>query len=424
MTVASQVPESALPEPATPPHLPDKKRTRRQSKITEVFSVGRRSSRMTSKEQHTKELLASPTLRKTSSVGNKELEFVDAKKVREPKDEPKPSTETIVKRTSPLVAAVVEESVPIHEDPITPVVTPKKKQLPPPVDATVPVSLTDEQLPAVPAYQRFAHLISGPRPLALPSKFILLERILGAIDSVCMLAAGRDQPVIFHKSVKSWEATVGRRVELLHLQQIHGIFSDETLGTPQVPFLYRPMSIVWMGKRTETFALELPEAATHDYLYARRAELLRRLTAIMQAEHANFLQSINVQLPVGAKLRSWHPKFNLDSVPDLFPAELFPPKEVKRAALKVPTEVALVVDAFEKPQEVSPASTSHSTLTAKASNSVLEKIRAKQRRAEVELMTHDPVAETLKRTRETLLEFTETIAMYVSLVGGSSDHLV
>lgn len=58
-------------------------------------------------------------------------------------------------------------------------------------------------IPAIPAYRRFAPLLS-PR-LELPQKFVYLEKLLYALDSVCNLILDRDQIPVFHRIQKSIE---------------------------------------------------------------------------------------------------------------------------------------------------------------------------------------------------------------------------
>lgn len=436
-TVASSFPLS----PSTPTQ-PTSKRTRRQSKITDVFSVGRRSARgggLLGKG----ELLASPTLRKKPERGlgvGKDLVAGS-------------TTEEIVKNTSPLVGLLdddeegegegdakvlvemvekylepikpkaqetlprkaPEEPIVIHEDLPTVPVALGSKRTSTALEPTLTVAVDD--LPAVPAYQRYAHLLAGPRPFPLPSKFLVLEKILGALDSICMLSVGRDQAVVFHKTIKSLESSVGRRVEVLHLQQIISVFHDPELGEEtRECYSLRPVNIVHYGKRVKSFIVELPQVASHDYLLGRRTEFVKRLTAKMTAHHDIFLKSINVTLPPGAKLRTWHPKFDVEAVPDLDAVELFPPN--------LPTGKGKGEDKGKgKDEDEGKDGDSPSTegslvpedpLTEhqpKKVESLLERIKAKQKAADLAKMSHDPIKEALRGKYEELFEFTETVAM-------------
>lgn len=490
------------------PTQPTSKRTRRQSRITDAFSVGRRSAaRMTGKDglrSSSGEVLASPTLRKRPEVARESLEAA-RRSLEEARrrsfegtseGEKRQTTEEIVIGTSPLVgfqddddddegkekslgepyestvkaclkgddllplsgsndcrsaltfgediilpkerealpprgvepkkvaeraparAALEDETIVIHEDPPTAATTPVKE---------LAVTMVADNLPAVPAYQRYAHLLSGPRPFALPAKFLLLERILGALDSICMLSAGRNQPVIFHRALKSVEASVGRRVELVHLQQIVGLFGDAALGGALECYRLRPTRFVNYGKRISSLAVELPEqqtAATHDYLLGRRTELLRRLTAKVAAHHDSFLASISVSLPSGAKMRAWHPKFDVESVPDLEAINILPAEQQEldgsqpaAAIPKVVVKAIIAETANEGGDRAEQLEKAPSETNSKGEGGLLERIRAKQRAAELAQMTHDPVREALRKKYQDLVEFSETVAMYRSQIG-------
>jgi cell wall assembly regulator SMI1 len=454
--------------PSTPSEQASK-RTKRQAKLTEVFSIGRRSTRSAAKSVTESPLLARK--KKNLVVERVEVEVVErveAEVVEKDEAEVVKTDEAEVVKTDEVMKKVkvenldnvetrkkglanripvkdmgteqsvtgaelesteprftnvkdvpfsINESAPVHVDQIP------SDNVPIHVDE-VELPYTVADLPAVPAYQRFAHLISGPSSLPLPKDFSLLIKILGALDSLCMLNAGRDQPVIFHRALKSLESSVGRRIELNHVRQIHAVFMNEALGNTSSPFKYRSMVIVHDGRRTDTVVFDLPEMATHEYLAGRRAELQRRLILIVSDHHEKFLESINVKLPVGARLKSWHPKYNLESVEALPSMEIVEKVEKVETQVKVtvPKEVKTVLEAIDShtPVNANSSRDPKAEIVPTSKSSVLERIRVKQREAELSLMTHDPVKEARKKSMEVLLSFSEVVAILFANLNKSS----
>lgn len=88
--------------------------------------------------------------------------------------------------------------------PVVPAET--RRSLPLPAADPIAIPLQD------PAHERMADLLvpAGVARLGLPEGLRLLQRIHAALESVCQLAADRDQPAIFHRIKKAAENIVGR----------------------------------------------------------------------------------------------------------------------------------------------------------------------------------------------------------------------
>lgn len=125
----------------------------------------------------------------------------------------KESTPKSEKAVGGLVAAasVDEKHEPAQETPVSkrnaPVIPAETRSslLYPEADP-VSVAILD------PAHERLADYLvpSGITRLSFPEPLKLLQRIHAAMESVCQLAADRDQPAIFHRIKKAAENIVGR----------------------------------------------------------------------------------------------------------------------------------------------------------------------------------------------------------------------
>lgn len=164
------------------------------------------------------------------------------------------------------------------------------------------------------AHERFAHLSKPKGTLPLPSHFTLLQSVMSALDGLCILAAQRDQPVIFHRVKSAIEIAVGRRMGIGHLMALEKI-------NPHL-YITRPAKMICDGKKITSTAIEMPPAFSqqnsptfHKDLMERKEALAIRMIGLVHENHSVFLTRSNIVLPKKAKLRSWHPDFNLDTVP-------------------------------------------------------------------------------------------------------------
>ncbi|KAE8608388.1 hypothetical protein XENTR_v10011490 [Xenopus tropicalis] len=153
-------------------------------------------------------------------------------------------------------------------------------------------------------------------------------------------------------------------------------------------------------------------------LLQRRQLFHRSLTSIVKQHHKVFLASLNPPMVVpDDKLTRWHPRFNVDEVPDVMPSELPLPPQVEklttaqevlskaRGMITPKMEKALANLALKtaenagEPKNVSSEETK-SAATASTSNalkgvsqSLLERIRAKEAQKLQAMMTRRPQQE-------------------------------
>ena len=107
----------------------------------------------------------------------------------------------------------------------------------------------------------------------------------------------------------------------------------------------------------------------------------------------------NIKLPEGAVVKSWHPKFDLDSVPDIPIADIIPCEDSSKSAI--------VSNKFHE------ASNKVTALTqTKPATSLLDRIRQKEKQADLERVLG--VTSTSEKNRETslLLECCDSLSLY------------
>ncbi|XP_009952485.1 PREDICTED: DNA replication factor Cdt1, partial [Leptosomus discolor] len=146
-------------------------------------------------------------------------------------------------------------------------------------------------------------------------------------------------------------------------------------------------------------------------LLERRKEFSRNLVNIVKQHHKAFLAALSPPMVVPEeKLTRWHPRFNVDEVPDISPAELpQPPQEDRlttaqevlstaRGMLTPKMEKALAnlalrtaeAGAGEPVVSKAPSPASTSSALKGVSQALLERIRAKEAQKLQALMTRDP----------------------------------
>jgi len=251
------------------------------------------------------------------------------------------------------------------------------------------LSLDHQEEIRVPAYQRLSHLLKEDLPL--PPAFELLEKILHVMDNVIVLAEGRNQPAIFHRTARAAESLLGRRIDLAHLNEL------QSFG---LWYELKKTSLVWEGKRTASFLMAFPEPSTSSYLYQRRERLHSLLLEKTKERHSSFLKSIGAKLPDGAQLVRWHPKFDLAFVST---SEEIVVAEIKEAK---PIDAGRILEVKQ------------------IKGSLLDRIRAKEAASQMQSMSVDLEAQKVKREREDLFALAEHLAILFGTANGKKSLLL
>ncbi|XP_064243124.1 DNA replication factor Cdt1 [Passer domesticus] len=270
-----------------------------------------------------------------------------------------------------------------------------------------------------PAYQRFHTLAQElPPGLTLPYKFRVLAEMFRSVDTITGMLFNRAETVTFAKVKQGVQDMMRRQFEEQHLGQIKAVYpsSYQLRQEKNVP------TFGSNGKKKSEYQLTLEPVLGEEEkvdgrphlsasrLLERRREFHRNLVNIVREHHKAFLAALSPPMVVPEeKLTRWHPRFNVDEVPDISPAELpRPPQEDRlstaqevlstaRGMLSPKMEKALAnlalrtaeASAGEAAPSPAPAPASVPSALRGVSQGLLERVRAKEARRLAALLTRD-----------------------------------
>ncbi|XP_023560953.1 DNA replication factor Cdt1 isoform X2 [Octodon degus] len=294
----------------------------------------------------------------------------------------------------------------------------------------------------VPAYQRFHALaLPGPPGLVLPYKYQVLAEMFRSMDTIVGMLHNRSETVTFAKVKQGVQDMMRRRFEEYNLGQIKTVY---------------PMSYSFRQERNiPTFKdsvkrsdyqltieplLDREAAGTTPQLTAsrmlqRRQVFSQNLVDRVKEHHKAFLASLHPPMAVPEdQLTRWHPRFNVDNVPDIEPAELPQPPTTKklttaqevlaraRSLMSPRMEKALSHAAVCAAEASSPGSPSLALPASPASpptvppsalkgvpHALLERIRAKEVQKQLAQMTRRPELELKLQRLERLPELARVL---------------
>ncbi|XP_005052355.2 PREDICTED: DNA replication factor Cdt1 [Ficedula albicollis] len=188
-----------------------------------------------------------------------------------------------------------------------------------------------------PAYQRFHTLAQDlPPGLTLPYKFRVLAEMFRSVDTITGMLFNRSETVTFAKVKQGVQDMLRRQFEERHLGQIKAVYPSSyrlrqeknvpTFGSSGKKSEYQLTLEPVLGEEEKVDGRPHLSASR---LLERRREFHRNLVNIVREHHKAFLAALSPPLVVPEeKLTRWHPRFNVDEVPDVSPAELpRPPQE-------------------------------------------------------------------------------------------------
>ncbi|MCJ8747424.1 hypothetical protein PDJAM_G00153310 [Pangasius djambal] len=276
----------------------------------------------------------------------------------------------------------------------------------------------------LPAYQRYHTLAQDVPPgLTLPFKYKVLAEMFRSMDTIVGMLFNRSETVTFAKVKQGVQDMMHKRFEESHIGQIKTVYpSAYTLRQEK----NIPTFSATVKKSTYQLTVEpLIEEETNGTrpilsatrLLERRRVFQQNLVEVVKGHHKVFLASLNPPLVVpDEKLTRWHPKFNVDEVPNILPSDLPQPPQTEklttaqevldraRALMTPKMEKALANMALktaeaacskESETPVKPTATPIQTPSALkgVSQSLLERIRAKEAQKLQAAMTRDPEQE-------------------------------
>ncbi|NXV16556.1 CDT1 factor, partial [Cepphus grylle] len=283
-------------------------------------------------------------------------------------------------------------------------------------ESTAPAAEAGEKPPA---YQRFHTLAQDlPPGLTLPYKFKVLAEMFRSVDTIAGMLFNRAETITFAKVKQGVQDMMRKQFEERHMGQIKAVYpisyrlrqekNIPTFGNGAKKSGYQLTLEPVLGEEEKVDGRPHLSASR---LLERRKEFNRNLVNIVKQHHKAFLAALTPPMVVPEeKLTRWHPRFNVDEVPDISPAELpQPPQEDRlttaqevlstaRGMLPPKMEKALAnlalrtaeASAGEPVVSKAPSPASTSSALKGVSQALLERIRAKEAQKLQALMTRDP----------------------------------
>ncbi|KAK7175695.1 hypothetical protein R3I93_000074 [Phoxinus phoxinus] len=277
-----------------------------------------------------------------------------------------------------------------------------------------------EEREKLPAYQRFHTLARDVPPgLTLPYQYRLLSEMFRSAETIVGMLFNRSETVTFNKVKQGVQDMMHKRFEESHLGQIKQVYPSaytfrQEKNIPSFSAAVKRSSYQLTVEPVieEEFTGSRPVLSVSRLLERRRI-FHQNLVEIVKGHHKTFLASLNPPIVVpDDKLTRWHPRFNVDEVPNVKPGDLPQPPQTEklssaqevldraRALMTPKMEKALANMALKTAEsacaeELEPAEKPAEAAGALrgVSQSLLERIRAKEAQKLRAVMTRDPEQE-------------------------------
>ncbi|XP_008564103.1 PREDICTED: DNA replication factor Cdt1 [Galeopterus variegatus] len=191
-----------------------------------------------------------------------------------------------------------------------------------------------------PAYQRFHALAQpGPPGLVLPYKYQVLAEMFRSMDTIVGMLHNRSETATFAKVKQGVQDLMHKCFEERNVGQIKTVYPASYHFRQE-----RNVPTFKDGVKRSDYQLTIEplldqEAGgavpqlTATRLLQRRQVFSRNLVERVKEHHKAFLASLNPPMAVPEdQLTRWHPRFNVDEVPDIEPAELPQPPTTEKLA--------------------------------------------------------------------------------------------
>ncbi|XP_035138537.2 DNA replication factor Cdt1 isoform X2 [Callithrix jacchus] len=191
-----------------------------------------------------------------------------------------------------------------------------------------------------PAYQRFHALAQpGPPGLVLPYKYQVLAEMFRSMDTIVGMLHNRSETPTFAKVQRGVQDMIRRGFEERNLGQIKTVYPASYHFRQE-----RGVPTFKDGVKRSDYQLtieplleqegsgEAPKL-TASRLLQRRQVFSQKLVELVRQHHRSFLASLNPPMVVPEdQLTRWHPRFNVDEVPDIEPAVLPQPPAMEKVS--------------------------------------------------------------------------------------------
>ncbi|KAL1007144.1 hypothetical protein UPYG_G00082650 [Umbra pygmaea] len=286
----------------------------------------------------------------------------------------------------------------------------------------------------LPAYQRFHTLAQNvPPSLSLPYKYKLLAEMFRSMDTIVGMLFNRSETVTFAKVKQGVQDMTRKCFEETHVGQIKAVFPTayhfrQERNIPTFSATVKKSSYqLTIEPVIEADKSEPRPVLAASRLLERRYIFHQNLVRIVKEHHKAYLATLNPPIAIpDDKLTRWHPRFNVDEVPGVLPVELpqppqgaeklttaqevldkarsmmTPKMEKALANMALKTAEAACVEKVDPPAPVAPVETPRALKGV--SQSLLERIRAKEAQKLQAAMTRNPQQEERLRMMSRLGE--------------------
>ncbi|CAJ0955791.1 unnamed protein product [Ranitomeya imitator] len=190
-----------------------------------------------------------------------------------------------------------------------------------------------------PAYERFHTLAQDVPPgLSLPFRYKVLAEMFRSMDTIVGMLCNRSETVTFSKVKQGVQDMMRKQFEERNVGQIKTVYPTAYKFRQE-----KNIPTFKNGEKKSDYHLTVepivPEEdkldgrlqLTASRLLERRKFFHRSLTDIVKQHHRSFLETLNPPMVVpDYQLTRWHPRFNVDEVPDVVAAELPQPPQVQK----------------------------------------------------------------------------------------------
>ncbi|KAM4720908.1 DNA replication factor Cdt1 [Rhinophrynus dorsalis] len=281
-----------------------------------------------------------------------------------------------------------------------------------------------EEKEKAPAYQRF-HTLSQDTPpgLSLPYKYKVLAEMFRSMDTIVGMLFNRSETITFSKVKQGVQDMMRKQFEQRNIGQIKTVYptaykfrQEKNIPTYKDGVKKTDYQLTVEPIVDEGDMLDGRPQLNVSRLLERRQLFNRNLTNIVKQHHKAFLATLNPPMLVpDDKLTRWHPRFKVDEVPDVEPADLPLPPQVEKlttaqdvltkargmltpkmekalANLALKTAECMVAEQKTSVDEEKATATTSSALKG-VSQSLLDRIRAKEAQKLQAMMTRKPQQE-------------------------------
>nr|XP_033795929.1 DNA replication factor Cdt1 isoform X2 [Geotrypetes seraphini] len=265
-----------------------------------------------------------------------------------------------------------------------------------------------EEREKAPAYQRYHTLSQDAAPgLTLPYKYKVLAEMFRSMDTIVGMLFNRSETVTFTKVKQGIQDLMRKPFEERNMGQIKAVYPTayKFRQEKNIPTFRDDMKKSDYQLTIEPLVEQVENSDGRPqlcvfHLLERRRVFSRNLINVVKEHHKTFLASLNPPMSVPDDiLTRWHPRFNVDEVPDIVPAELPQPPQLEKltTAQDVLNKARSMMPKMEKalanlalrPAEITNAEqkasspenlkiASPSSALKGVSQSLLERVRAKE----------------------------------------------